>query len=185
MIVPLQTERWPPVYDAEDLNRTIRQIVEAPDLSAAFFDSVTRGGAVCQGDILRFTSPVPLIDEIGEAVADGEVDFWLVIGNTCDFYRDDAKWTQVVPLDTIAQPVPEQAMRDLRSYRLARRFYVPSWPGADEKVALVADFLRPVAMHKATATTKARVVARLSRSAWVLLHSALIRFLARDDGRFA
>jgi hypothetical protein len=28
------------------------------------------------------------------------------------------------------------------------------------------------------------VVARMSRLGWVLLHSCLVRFLARDDGRF-
>ena len=38
-------------------------------------------------------------------------------------------------------------------------------------------------VHKSVFPEHARVVARMQYAAWVLLHSCLVRFLARDDGR--
>jgi hypothetical protein len=34
----------------------------------------------CQGDVLQFTSGIPILDEHGEAAELGEYDFWLVVG---------------------------------------------------------------------------------------------------------
>lgn len=181
----MPVERWPPVYDPDDLQNTIRKIAEArDDLTTVFYGSISEGGPVCQGDVLEFTSPVPLIDETGAAVADGEVDYWLVIGNTCDFSRpvEDIPWTQVVPIEEISKGLTPEYRKDLQSYRLSRLFFVPPWPGSER--VLVADFLRPVTMHKRVPGSAAHVVARMSFDAWILLHSCLVRFLARDDGRF-
>jgi hypothetical protein len=55
----------------------------------------------------------------------------------------------------------------------------------DRGRSFAADFLRPVALHKGAVGSSARVVARMTREAWILLHGCLIRFLCRDDGRFA
>jgi len=180
----MPVERWPPIYDADDLQRAIRELVGKSRRRSFFYSSLTEGGRVCQGDVLELTSAVPLIDETGAAVALGEVDYWLVIGNTCDFNRplEDVSWTQVVPVDEITQGLTPQHQEDLENYRLIRRFFVPPWSASSERV-LVADFLRPVAMHKAVAGKVARVAARMSFEAWILLHSCLVRFLGRDDGR--
>jgi hypothetical protein len=51
----------------------------------------------------------------------------------------------------------------------------------------VADLLMPVAIDKrafAEPERPATVQARLSRAAWILLNACLVRFLARDDGRY-
>jgi len=81
--------------------------------------------------------------------------------------------------------VTPQHREDLRRYRPSREFYLPSWDQAEApEHALVADFLRPCAMDKRAVGSAARVVARLSRRGWLLLNACLVRFQARDDGRF-
>ena len=68
------SERWPPIYDADDLARTIQQMGERGDLEARFFEPVSAAsGDYCQGDVFSFTSPLPLGDEDGQVVAEGEV----------------------------------------------------------------------------------------------------------------
>jgi len=180
-------ERWPPVYDAGDLKSAIARLSEGfvAGSRVGFFQSEDLGPAVCQGDVLEFGSPIPVIDESGNIVIDEESDRGLVIGNTCDFERpvETAAWTQVVPLLPLGHLVPER-QRDQLNYRLSRRFYVPPWTGCVEPVGFVADLLRPVAMHKTAALTVGTVRARLSFEGWMLLHACLARFLCRDDGRF-
>ena len=68
-------------------------------------------------------------------------------------------------------------------------FYVPAWSGAVADQFYAADFLRPVPVDKEafaqeSGGQRAVVVARLSRVAWILLNACLVRFLARDDGRY-
>lgn len=179
-----RSERWPPVYDSDELKQMIAEIAGRPDLRSAFYHLVSEGGPLCQGDVLRFRSPVPAIDEIGEPVALGDIQHWLVIGNTCDFHREEVSWAQVVPIEAISEGLNPQYREDFRSFRLSRRFYIPNWAGSDGDSVLYADFLRPVAIHKKAVRERAEVVARMSRAAWVLLHCCLIRFMARDDGRF-
>ena len=178
--------RWPPIYDADELAATISALVQRGVAASQFYASVKRGPAVCQGDIFTLPSGVPVIDENGEPVAFGDATYWLVIGNTCDFDRAIAEvaWTQAVPITNLGLEITPNELSALTSYKYSRRFYLPPW---DSGVVghCVADFLRPVAVHKAVFGTQAVVTARLDRPAWILLHSCLIRFLARDDGRFA
>lgn len=140
------------------------------------------GGPICQGDVLDFPNVVPCIDEHGEAAADEEVSHWLVIGNTCDFHRDEVEFTQIVPVYPLPTDIAPHRFQNLTEYRLSREFYLPAWEGAEEHKGFFADFTKPVTMHKNAGRSK--VVARMSREGWILLHSALVRFLARDDGRF-
>jgi hypothetical protein len=176
-----------------------------------FYDEVNaRGGDVCQGDVLAYRSPLPGIDDRGDVSAAEEVEYWFVIGNSCDYNRpiDEVPWLQVVPLYELAPDTPLQRLRELRAYRLSRAFFLPAWPGADQAAAVgfFADLLKPTMMHRALVTRaavtrekpprrwwqrksgealpRARVVARLAQPAWFLLNAALVRFLARDDGRF-
>jgi hypothetical protein len=72
--MPPSTERWPPVYDAEGLVAEIKRLTERDDLEPHFYDwrrdrSVTPVPDVCQGDVVRLASDVPVIDESGQAVA--------------------------------------------------------------------------------------------------------------------
>ncbi|HBQ09656.1 MAG TPA: hypothetical protein DEF51_00195 [Myxococcales bacterium] len=177
--------RWPPVYDAEDLARTIRELVRAEDMEARFWSLRSLDDDACQGDVIRLEAPLPHLDEEGAAVAtENDFQYWLVIGNTCDFARalDDVRWTQVVPLVDLGEDVDEGALANLRSYQAAKKFYLPPWPrGASHHTA---DLLRPATLDKRALEKAARVVARLDYPAWVLLHSCLVRFLCRDDGRY-
>lgn len=185
MIVPPEG-RWPPIYDAEGLKEVILELAQADDMEARFWDLRPRED-VCQGDVIRLAAPLPHLDETGSAFATEEdYEHWLVIGNTCDFERslEDTPWTQLVPLIELAASLTEYDIANLRSYQAARKFYVPPWPGAGSKNHHLADFTRPVPIHKAAFDAHAHVVARVNYPAWVLLHSCLVRFLCRDDGRF-
>ena len=181
-------DRWPPVYDADELAGTIRELVASERLFAEFYDDLLQGPPVCQGDVVRLASHVPLIDRTGQPVADFDVDFWLVIGNTCDFERDPVKvpWTQVVPIFDFSTEgtLSEDEQAALRRYQTSRAFYLPPWRGQPAGSCLVADLCRTVTAEKAVFDQAAHVVARLREASWVLLHSCLIRFLCRDDGRF-
>jgi hypothetical protein len=176
--------RWPPIYDAEDLERQIRALVQATDFVARFWD-LRSLDSVCQGDIVSLPSSVPLLDEEGSPVATDDCQHWLVIGNTCDFARSlaDVAFTQLVPLVNVGALTLTQ-IDAYRRYRTSRRFYIPPWPGLEQGTHHFADFTRPVPLAKQAIGSAARVVARMRFPAWVLLHSCLIRFLARDDGRF-
>ncbi len=177
--------RWPPVYDAEDLAEEIRELAAAEDFDARFWTLRAIDGTPCQGDVVQLAAEVPLLDETGGPwAADDGIEHWLLIGNTCDFVRDLDKvpYTQLAPIVDVGKASLNE-VRDFRSYLHSRRFYLPPWPSGDEHHRF-ADFTRPVTIDKRAFGSHARVVARMDHAAWVLLHSCLIRFLARDDGRF-
>jgi hypothetical protein len=191
-------DRWPPVYDAEDLVREIKKLTEHTDVAEAFYEwrrdrSTTVPEDVCQGDVIELVSDVPVILEDGQpGTMDHPERFWLVIGNTCDFDRHlkDVRWTQLVPI--VALGVTSHLSRTdvaaARKYTQARSFHVPSWSHTLEQHVHVADLLRPVGIDKRVLqgpNAVGLVHARLSRAAWILLNACLVRFLARDDGRYA
>jgi len=178
-------ERWPPVYDAASLANSIESLVEAGDFSG-FYDPTLRGPKVCQGDVIHLDSDIPLISDEGEPIADDAAEYWLVIGNTCDFERDRAtvKWTQLVPIIDFGTNLNAEERASVQRYQTSRGFYVPPWKNQVEAHCHVADFLRPVAAEKEVFDEVASVEARLTHSGWVLLHSCLVRFLCRDDRRF-
>jgi hypothetical protein len=183
MVAP---SRWPPVYDADQLQRLIRDLVATNDLATLLYASSTsEGGRICQGDVVRMPCELPFIDDDGQPSAtEVQSEFWLVIGNTCDFDRDVAKnsWTQVVPIDD-RTPTAEQ-LDGFVKYKPSRAFYLPAWDNALCDKHFTADLSTPAAARKTALLEHGNVVARLSRQGWVLLHSCLVRFLCRDDGRF-
>lgn len=179
-------ERWPPIYDASDLEATIRDLSDTGEIGQHFFSS-TPAGRICQGDVIRLPTSVPLIHEDGQPAISGESTYWMVIGNTCDIDRDvvSVAWSQIVPLDEFpAADLADEELATLRRYRYSRRFYVPPWAIHVNGRHFVADFLRPVTIHKNALFNVAHVETKLSYLGWILLHSCLVRFLARDDGRF-
>jgi hypothetical protein len=148
-------ERWPPVYDAEQLKNTITELANRDDLEQVIYDSgrATEAGPCCQGDVVEFSQGVPLLDENCEPIVVDAFSYWLVIGNTCDFHRkpEDVQWTQLVPVMEWLG-VPTKIHEDLRRYRPSREFYLPPWNGSrilETDHALVADFLRPCALDRA------------------------------------
>ena len=187
--MPPVSERWPPIYDAGDLARTIREMVDSDRFQDQFYRSEAPLEHICQGDIVRLQTGVPVLAANGQPAIHDDVTFWMVIGNTCDIVRElaDAEWSQLCPLvDLGAWEELSPGERDvLRRYRYSRRFYVPPWSAEVQGRCHVADFLRPVAIHKTALNQVAALQASLTYYSWILLHSCLVRFLARDDGRFA
>jgi len=179
------SERWPPVYDASSLADLIDELVSRDD-SSGFYDAVRSDPKVCQGDVILLDTGIPLIAENGEPIADDAAEYWLVVGNTCDFERDreTARWTQLVPIIDLGTDLNSEKLTSIRRYRTSRAFFVPPWKREVEPCFFVADFLRPVAADKAAFDEAARVEARLTHPGWILLHSCLVRFLCRDDRRF-
>ena len=187
-------DRWPPVYDAEDLAREIRQLTARPDFEKFFYEwradrSIKLVDGVCQGDVVTLDSGVPVIAGDGHpGVITNQTRMWLVLGNTCDFHRSvaDVRWTQVAPLRNLGGTELHPSVRDaLRKYSQSRAFYVPPWEDAVETQYHAAELPLTVAIDKRAFTNSVRVQARLSRPAWILFNACLLRFVARDDGRFA
>lgn len=183
-----ETGRWPSIADRDDLTQVISRILNAgAEFEARFFQTGDFvGGFACQGDVVQLKSAAPCIDATGTAiVTDATYEHWMIVGNTCDMYRDDETRSLIAPLVTLADPVAEDHLRALRQYEYSRQFYVPPWPQAAIAQHQLVDFMQLVTIEKAAFRDDcARVVARLQFPAWALLHACLVRFLARDDGRF-
>src|SRR5450432_2767444 len=149
----MKGERWPPVYDADDLANQIRQLTEGERLEREFFEwrldrSITIPGDICQGDVVVLKSGVPVILEDGQpGTLEHPESAWLVIGNSCDFNRriDDARWTQLVPIGNVGPlgEVSSSQVSAARRYTQARRFYVPPWSAQAEQHLHIADLLLP------------------------------------------
>jgi len=188
----MTTERWPPVYDAKELATTINKLVDSNQLKSHFFDYHSHDLGPCQGDIIWLaTNQIPVLDEIGQPSI-YEDDFcsgyWMIVGNTCDIARNinNVEWTQIIPLLDLGtdNEINNNELAALMRYRHSRRFYVPAWSNEVSGHHFVADFLKPVTIHKTALFEVAEIKAKLSYYGWMLLHSCLVRFLARDDGRF-
>jgi hypothetical protein len=192
-----KAERWPPVYDLDDLVAQIKRLTTHHDIAEAFYEwrrdrSIVEPGDVCQGDVIDLASEVPVILEDGKpGIVDHPDRHWLVIGNTCDFDRklDEARWTQLVPIISVglASKLSAAELDAAQRYTQSRSFFVPAWNADRARSVHVADLLRPVGVDKRVlhgTAPKGVVQARISRAAWILLNACLVRFLARDDGRY-
>lgn len=178
--------RWPPVYDASQLAGTIQDLVTLGVPASRFYAASLAGPPVCQGDIVHLPSSVPLLDRNGEPTAVGSADYWLVVGNTCDFARDRVLHTQLSPIVDFSSDsdITPELKHSIRRYETIRSFFLPPWQGEPTETLYVADLCELVTAEKAIFDDSASVHARLRLEGWVLLHSCLVRFLCRDDGRF-
>lgn len=184
----LKTGRWPSIADREDLKKTISKILDAgAEFDARFYQTGELvGGIACQGDIVQLTSHAPYIDASGEPiVTDAAFDHWMILGNSCDMDREDELRSHIAPLVPLQTAVSDEQLRGLRRYEYSRQFYVPAWSDSTEPLHHLVDLMQISTIEKAAFRNgSARVVARLQFPAWALLHACLVRFLARDDGRF-
>ena len=140
---------------------------------------------VCQGDIVKLRASLPLLDAEGQPTyyEHEEFEHWLVVSNTCDHERVDT--VQLSPLLTLPPETSPEELATLRRYAYAKRFYVPPWPGDIETSHRIADFTRLTMLEKAAfGSGTAEVVARLDFPGWAILHTCLVMYLARDDGRY-
>lgn len=181
------TDRWPPIYDAEELARTINDLTRSGRLEKEFWLRQADHSFLCQGDLLRLRSGAPVIASDGEPGVAGDYSEWLVLGNTCDLSRPvhEVEWSQVVPvLKLKTSGIPTTRLDALRTYAVVRQFFLPAWDGDADETAY-ADLTRVVTIHKSTLEGRAHTAIRMSIHGWVMLHACLVRFLARDDGRHA
>ena len=184
--MPRQDERWPTIYDFDELARAIQQLVRSEDFSARFYEPGRPRQDFCQGDVVTFRAEFPYLDEDGTPAAEESIDHWVILGNTCDLDREvgEVPWAQLIPVWDVAsvdELGPGEVAR-FTSYRGYRQFYLPPWAEAVAQRHHVADFTRPVTIRR-QGLSKATVVARLKFEGWVLFHCCLVRFLARDDRR--
>lgn len=180
--------RWPSIYDAETLKKALESIVDSEAGLAKNFYHLESAldGIPCQGDIVELRCAAPYIDEDGQPIAtDIEYDHWIILGDSCDFAREDEPYSLISPLVVIEKPLEESQWRALRRYEYNKQFYVPPWPSDSQQSHRIANFLQFITIHKkAFETGKARVVARLQFPGWAVLHAFIVRYLARGDGRF-
>ncbi len=180
--------RWPPIYDEDDLKAAIDSLVASGSMEARFYDLGWPISGIFQGDVIELNARQPFLDaEARPAASKNATRYWLVVGNSCDIDRSisEVPWTNLVPVHDIGPRgnIENNDLATLLRYKYSRRFYLPNWHGADKSSVFVANFLQMVTVDKRALDAR-KVVARLSRPGWVLLHSCVVRYLARSDGRY-
>ncbi|TVQ88954.1 MAG: hypothetical protein EA397_16100 [Deltaproteobacteria bacterium] len=184
----LSPGRWPPSYDADQLQESIRVIVRGDRLASSFYMPAGRPiEDMAQGDIFELDARFAYLDECAQPRAESAANrYWVVIGNTCDLARNlqHVRWTQLAPIRFVGKlsDTPENVLSAFKRYEHGRRFFVPPWSLAVKDECMVAEFLEIVTIHR-SGLAKGTVVARMDFPGWILFHSCLVRYLARDDGR--
>lgn len=184
----LEPGRWPPAYDAEQLQQSIRDLVDGDKLHEAFYEPLGRPRTgYAQGDILELDARfVYLNRQASPSKASDPNARWIIIGNTCDLDRsiDQVRWTQLVPVRSIGlmSTVPSSVRAAFRRYKHGRRFFVPPWTREVAQECLIAEFTEMLTIDR-RGLDRGTVVARMDYPGWILFHSCLVRYLARDDGR--
>lgn len=177
--------RWPPVYDFKGLGEEINRLVLSRGIFDEFFLKENLDSNLCQGDILKFPGQFPFINEHGNvAIIDEDYDYWLILGNTCDLHQElsSSHFSHITPLIPIGMDAPDSVVRGLRSYNSYKKFYIPSWEGSVNK-GFTIDFTLMGSVDKKCLQTLTKLTTRLTFKSWLLLHSCMVRYLARDDGR--
>lgn len=182
-------ERWPiTAYDVDDLSDQIKKLCASDRFPQDFYIPVAGPQpGLQQGDIVALRSGVPVIWKDGTPAVIDDAVHWIVVGNTCDFNGNPrkVKFTQLSPLIDLEGKDLPVSMDDLKTYRASRTFYVPPWPKSGRDNGFIADLERIVSLHvDAVDNAHASRIASLSFQGWVLFHCCIVRFLARDDGRY-
>ena len=177
--------RWPPIYDFEGLGDEINSLVSTNGIFDEFFYEENLDSNLCQGDILKFPGQFPFIDENGNvAIVDEDYEYWMILGNTCDLHRDlpSPHFSHITPLISLDANTPDGVFKGLRAYNSYRKFYIPPW---DSSVAhgFIVNFTFMCSVDKKCLLTLTELTTRLTFKSWILLHSCMVRYLARDDGK--
>jgi hypothetical protein len=179
-------ETWPPVYDFDELQGQIRSRVATGQIFQSFYTSGSLiEPALCQGDIIELDSDFPFIDQNrGISLIEG-LNYWIILGNTCDLYREirDCSNTQICPLRPLPFDAPTNAVSELQNYKPYRKFYIPCWTPSKTLLGYIADLTLICTVEKLCLIQHVSVLARMEKIPWLILHSCLVRYLARSDGR--
>lgn len=134
---------------------------------------------------MHLQAPWVCINDDAQAEAQDDTSgYWLLLSNSCDLDRSlgEVNWAQMVPIEFFSD-LPRSEVEKYKCYQMSRAFYVPHWDRSSSGQHGIADFTMPVTVSRNALIANAKVVARLTRYSWILLHSCLVRYLARDDGR--
>ena len=159
-------ERWPPVYDLDDLVREIKRLATHPDIATQFYEWRPMGRQRNPTTFARATS-FSLASEVPLILGDGQPGtmehpdgVWLVLGNTCDIERkpEDVRWTQIAPILSIGLETALSAsqLTAVRKYTQSRSFFVPPWNDAARGHVHVADFCAPSALTSESSRGRTR-----------------------------
>ena len=182
--------RWPPVYDFDELGQQIKDLINDGSIFHQFFVPQINETELFQGDIVSLKNDPVYIDKDGDiAIIDGGFDHWVILGNTCDLARnltadgDSAlpHLTHISPLIPVPQDTPTNILNNLKKYKLYKRVFIPRW--GNEENDFYIDLTIMNSIEKQCLIDHSEITARLNFKTWLLLHSCLVRYLARDDGR--
>lgn len=171
--------RWPPVYDFDSLKAQIKELLER-GLEEDFYKKSPNLSEIFQGDIFKLDTPFPYIDEEGNIVAE-DTNLWLVLGNTCDITREDLNFTNIIPLEVLDDEVPSHIIENLKKFQNYKKVYFPDLSQLSK--GYMADFTKVCTIEKKFLLKNSEKICELEFHAWVLFHSCIIRYFARDDGR--
>ena len=178
--------RWPPIYDFNELGAEINRLVSTNGIFDEFFHAKNMDSNLYQGDILKFPGQFPFIDKNGNvAIVDEDYEYWMVLGNTCDLHRDilpSPHFSHITPLIPLATDTPDGVINGLRSYNSYRKFYIPSWDSSITH-GFIINFTFMCSVDKKCLLALTELATRLTFKSWLLMHSCMVRYLARDDGR--
>lgn len=184
-----QSGIWPPVYDFEQLGQQINALIDDGSIFSQFYELHNKDH-LCQGDVVALKSNPIFIDEDGEiALIEEEYPYWLILGNTCDLARENNSsgviglphLTHITPLIPLEEDVPPPILSDFRHYKYFKRMYLPPWERSLNHHYV--DFTIINSVEKNFLVKKGTVEARMNFNSWILFHSCIVRYLARDDGR--
>jgi hypothetical protein len=182
--------RWPPVYDFNELGQQIKELIDDGSIFHHFFIHGVIGEEFFQGDIITLKSDPVYIDSDGDvAIIDEEFQYWVILGNTCDLARDLSKDTSLIipqlthisPLIPIPQDIPDDILGNFKKYKLYKRVFIPRWGSIGNDFYIDLTIINSI--EKQCLIDHSNIAARLNFKTWLLLHSCLVRYLARDDGR--
>ncbi|MEA1988715.1 MAG: hypothetical protein U9N57_05860 [Pseudomonadota bacterium] len=175
--------RFPVVYDFDDLKNQIRELVKS-GLECNFFESYPKSDEIYQGDVIELDASWPFIDENGDiAILDEESssNLWVVLGNTCDITRCDLPYTNIIPLSVIEDDVDSGVLTDLKAFQNFKKIYFPDAISGSK--GFMIDFTKICTIDKNFLIKSSEKKSQLTHESWVLFHSCIVRYFARDDGR--
>lgn len=173
------TNRWPPVYDFESLQDQIKNLINR-GLDTGFYKETFDSTSFFQGDIIQLEVDYPFIDEDGN-IAAYETSNWLILGNTCDLSREDLMYTNLIPIEELDEDIPENILLNLKHFQNYKKIYFPDH--TKKSKGFIADFTQVCSINKEFLVENASKITELEYHSWVLFHSCIVRYFARDDGR--
>lgn len=177
--------RWPPVYDADSLKQQIASITKADGFENLFYNQYPTKSSFFQGDLIKLDAQFPFIDEEGniciDEADDDEKQQWVILGNTCDLTRMDINYTNLAPVSKIQDSIDETILNSLRQFQSYKKIRFPDTVYNTNGYLL--DFTQTCSVNKKYLLENAQKTHELSLTGWVLFHSCIVRYFARDDGR--